>query len=146
MSSDDIEQPLDEEVLRSAESSLDARIDLCIGTAKTALEHVQRLPNISALAGVDRAIDLLQSFLGEAECLKDCGRPAAYARLTSVLNDVTAARATWAQTMGTLLAFDRFDRARLFKNEQDIVAIQKRWIEERNSKAKAQAEGVGRLL
>ena len=146
MSSDDIKQPLGEEVLRSAESSLDAQINLCIGTAKTAFEHVQRWPNIGALAAVDRAIDLLQSFLDEAECLKDCGRPAAYARLTAILNDVTAARATWAQTMGVHVAADRLDRDKLLKHKKDMIATQRKWIDERNAKAKAQAEEIRKLF
>lgn len=144
--SDNIKLIDDEEALRNAESTLDAQIDLCVGTAKTAFEHVQRWPNVSALAGVDRVIDLLQSFLANAQCLKDSGRPAAHVRLTAILNDVTVARATWAQTMGVLVTADRSDAKKLAEHQSAVSKQQKEWNDERLKQGQSQVAEIGKLL
>lgn len=93
----------------AAEKALEAQIDMCLRLTETAFKHVAQMGNAAALAGVTRALDLLISFLPEAERLRDKNRPAAYARLTLLVDDVTAARNTWAQTLGILVAADQKD-------------------------------------
>ena len=142
----DIEQPNDEASLNSVEGTLDGRIDLCVGLAKTAIEHIQRWPHVSALAGLDRAIDTLRFFLADAHRLKDGGRPAAHIRLTAILNDVTAARDKWAQTMGVLVAADISDSKKLAEQQSAIAKQQRETNDERLKQAQSHAAERRKLL
>jgi Na+/phosphate symporter len=144
--SDNIKQTDNEDALRSAESALDAQITLCVGIAKTAFEHIQRRPNGSALASVDRAIDLLQSFVANAKRLSDGGRPAAHVRLTAILNDVTMARANWEKTMGVLAAADRSDAKQLTEHRSAIDTLRKVRNNESIKQGKSQAADIRKLL
>lgn len=144
--SDNIKQTDNEEALRSAESTLEAQINLCVGLAETAFKHIQNCPNVSALASVDRTIDLLKSFLADAQRLKDGERPAAHGRLTAILNDVTAARTTWAQTMGVLVAADRSDEKKLAEHQSAVGKQQKELNDERLKQGQSQAAEIRKLL
>lgn len=135
-----------EEVLQSVERTLAERINLCTGMLGTAFEQMQRLPNQTGLLAVDRAIDLLRFFQPQASCLKDRGYPALQLRLKAILDDASAARATWAKTIGVLQAADQLDRSRLVQTQREISAIHKQWITEYNTKAKERSEEVGKLL
>jgi hypothetical protein len=135
-----------EEVLKSVERTLSDQINLCTGMIGTAFEHMKRLPNQTGLLAVDRAIDLLRFFQPQASCLRDCGYPALELRLKAILDDASAARATWAKTIGVLQAADQLDRSRLVQTQREIVAIHKQWIMEYNTKAKERSDEVGKLL
>jgi hypothetical protein len=144
--SDNIKQTNDEETLQSAESTLDAQITLCVGTAETAFKHMQHWPNVTALAGLDRVIDLFQSFVADAQRLKDSGRPATYVRLTDILIDSRAARATCAKTLGALVAADHSDVTKLANHQSAVSKQQKELNDERLKQGQSQAAEIRKLL
>lgn len=144
--SDNIKPTDDEEALRSAESSLDVEINLCVSIAQTAFKHMQNWPNTSSLAGVDRAIDTLRFFLADAQRLKDGGLPAVHTRLTAILNDVTAARAKWAETLGVLAAADSSDAKKLADHRSAEDKQRKERNDERLKQGQSQADEIKKLL
>ncbi len=144
--SDDIKLADDEETLLSAESTLEAQITLCVGNAETAFKHMQHWPNVTALAGLDRVIDLFQSFITDAQRLKDSGRPATYVRLTKILMDARAARATWAKTLGVLVAADHNDVTKLANHQSAVSKQQKELNNESFKQGQSQAAEIRKLL
>lgn len=143
--SDNIKQTADE-ALRSDERTLAAQIDLCAGSAQTAFKYALDWPNPSTLAAVDRVINLVKSFLADAQRLKDGGRPDGHARLTAILDDLTKARATLAQTRGNPVAADQSDQAKLVAQQKEGIAQQKEWLEKRRTQWQSQADENKKLL
>ena len=84
--------------------ALDSRIILSAVRTEAAFKQALRSTDPSVLSIVDQQIDLLQSIRVDAECLKNLGRTDSYVRLGRILDDFTAMRATFAKTMGLLLA------------------------------------------
>ncbi len=136
----------DDATLRRAESALDAQIGLCVGAATTAVRHALNWPDASSLAGIDRAIGLLQALRREARRLKERGRAAADDRLMAVINDLTAARATLAKTLGVLATANRADAADLARAQAELTGQRKDLIDERIDQHRSQANGINKLL
>ncbi|KAF0190702.1 MAG: hypothetical protein FD165_2490 [Gammaproteobacteria bacterium] len=136
----------DEATLRRAESALDAQIGLCTSAAATAVKHALNWPNAGSLAGVDRAIGLMQALRGEARRLKERGISAPDDRLMAVINDLTAARATLAKTLGVLATADRADAAGLVKTQAELTGQRKNLIDERIDQGQSQANEINKLL
>lgn len=137
--------PADPEA-QAAEKALEAQIDMGLRLTETAFKHVAQMGNATALAGVTRALDLLASFLPEAERLKDRNRPAAYARLTLLVDDVTAARNTWAQTLGILVAADQNDTKNQINHRNTSTATQKKLNEVLFKQAETHAQEGKKIL
>jgi hypothetical protein len=136
----------EDQALQKAENALDAQIGLCARLTETAFKHIQQMPNATSLAGVTRALDLLQSFLPEAERLKDKNRPDIHLRLTNLLDDVKAARNTWASTLGILADFDLKDTKKLIGYQAASVAQQKKLNDELFKQEQNHATEVKKLL
>lgn len=132
--------------LQNAEQALDAQIGMAARMAETAFRHVQVMPNATSLAAVTRTLDLLKSFLPEAESLRDQNRPATYTRLTMLLQDVTAARSTWAQTMGILIDADLKDTKKLMVHNAGSTALQKKLNEDLFKQGQDHAKENKKLL
>lgn len=143
---DDVHADNDDEFLRKAECTLEAQIDCCVGLAGAAFEHIRRMPNTTALAGVSRVVDLLDSFFSDAERLKDQGRSAVFERLSAIRKDIADARATWARTLGVLVAADLVDADRLVNHRNAIAKLQKDAHDQRLKQGQAQANDTGKLL
>ena len=73
--------------------TLSRRVELATQLATTAFNHALNWPNATTLAAVDRSIELLNSFMQDAQRLKMDGRPAVHDRLAAVLVDLTMGRA-----------------------------------------------------
>ena len=84
--------------------ALDARISQSAVRTESAFKQALHSTDQHLLASIDQQIDLLQSIRVDAECLKNLGRADSYVRLGRILDDFTAMRATFAKTMGLLLA------------------------------------------
>ncbi len=136
----------DDSALQKAESALAAQIDISTRLAETAFKHVQHMPNATSLAAVTRALDLLKSFLPEAERLSDNNRPAQHMRLAMVLDDVTAARNTWAQTMGILASADLLDANRVISYRAGALVRQKKLNEDLFKQKDTHAGEVKKIL
>lgn len=144
-------------VFNSLEKALDAqhhtlyeRITFLVtGSVTVSFNHALQWPHPITLAAVDRSIDLLQSFLAEAQRLKETGRPAAHDRLTAVINDLIAGRTTLSKTAGILAKPDPLlakDRATWINEQKKWEAEQKKWMDERLKQGQNQAAEIRKLL
>jgi hypothetical protein len=136
----------EDQALQTAEDSLNAQINMGTNLAETAFRHIQHMPNASSLAAVTRALDLLKSFLPEAERLSDNHRHAPHMRLAMLLDDVTAARNTWAQTMGILASADLLDARRGISYQAGALARQKKLNEDLFKQKDKHAAEVKKIL
>lgn len=132
--------------LQNAERALGAELKLATGLAESFFKTALHLPNPGTLAAMDRVVDLIKSFRNEAQHLRNNSRPAMHDRLTAVLNDLTSARATLANTLGMLSAANAADTARLVRAQADLAVQQKADNDVRLAQAQNHAREVGKLL
>lgn len=136
----------DDAALQRAENTLDAQIRLCTSSADAAVKQALRQPGATALARVDHTIGLLRTLQVEAKRLQERGRGAAHQRLKAIIDDLTAARATMAKTLGALVAADRTDTAGLADARTGSNQRGRELLDERLDQAQDQASAINNLL
>jgi hypothetical protein len=131
-------------VFERQEQILNTEIDRVIAFVEPAFKQI--FPSTNTLAQVDRAITLLNFLCSHAQRLKNSGRPDTHTRVTAILADITAARATQAKTLGMLGAADRKDAENFRKEEEKWLKQQQEAINGRLEQGQSQSEEFRELL
>jgi hypothetical protein len=135
---------VEKDFLASQEQNLNIEINTAIALAKPAFK--QMFPNVSTLAEVDRVIGLLNFLSSHALRLKNSGYPDTHTRVTAILADVTAARATLAKTIGMPSSADRKDAENFRKEEEKWLKQQQEVINNRLAQSQDQGKEFRKLL
>ena len=144
MMAEEIFRGQEKRFLDMQEHALNEEINRAVSLAEPVF--TQTWPNISTLAAMDQVIDIFKFLCSHVQRLKNAGRPDTHTRITAILNDLTATRATVTKTVRMLNAADIKDTIENSKTQKEIFAIQKKAINERIAQGQNQSNQNKKVL